>query len=164
MKPYQAHPGAPSMQISIVVPCRNEAETVFELAERVRALFAARKLEGELIFVDDGSTDHTGALVEGLATRDPFVKVVRHRHSQGIAAAWESGRRIATGRYVVVMDGDLEYLPDDIYRLYRSLDRRKQPLSDKHPTDEGISPGSSARRASTSLDNAVTCALSTQGS
>jgi phenylacetate-CoA ligase len=109
------------MQISVVVPCRNEAETVLELTERVRAVFAARKLEGELIFVDDGSTDHTGALVDGLAERHSFVKVVRHPHSQGVAAAWESGLRVATGRYVVVMDGDLEYLPEDIYRLYRHL-------------------------------------------
>lgn len=109
------------MEIAIIVPCRNEAENVLEVAERVAALFAARKLEGELIFVDDGSTDHTGALIDDLAARHAFVKVVRHPRRRGIAAAWESGLRAATSHYVAVMDGDLEYLPEDVFRLYRHL-------------------------------------------
>ncbi len=109
------------MEISIVVPCRNEAENVLEVAERVGAVFAARKLDGELIFVDDGSTDHTGALIDGLAARHAFVKVVHHPRVQGIAAAWKSGVRVAAGHYIAVLDGDLEYLPEDIFRLYRHL-------------------------------------------
>lgn len=109
------------MEMSIVVPCRNEAESVLELADRVGAVFAARTIDGELIFVDDGSTDHTGALVDQLAARHAFVRVVHHSHSRGIVAAWQSGLAAARGKYIAIMDGDLEYLPEDVYRLYRHL-------------------------------------------
>jgi phenylacetate-CoA ligase len=111
----------PAVDLSIIVPCRNEAETVLELAERVERQLATRRLSGELIFVDDGSTDHTGRLVDGLAERFAFVRVVHHPRTLGIAAAWDSGLAVARGRYVVVMDADLEYLPEDIHRLYRHL-------------------------------------------
>lgn len=110
-----------SVEISVIVPCHNEAETLLELAERVAKVFATRKLDGELIVVDDGSTDQTGRLLDDIAARFPFAKVVHHPRRMGIAAAWKSGLDIATGRYVVVMDSDLEYLPEDIHRLYRHL-------------------------------------------
>jgi phenylacetate-CoA ligase len=109
------------MEISIVVPCRNEAENVLELAERARATFAVHALEGEIVFVNDGSTDNTGALIDELATRFDNVQAVHHPHNLGMPAAWESGARAARGRYIVIMDGDLQYLPEDVYRLYREL-------------------------------------------
>jgi phenylacetate-CoA ligase len=109
------------MEMSIIVPCHNEAESVLELADRIAAVFAARRIDGELVFVDDGSTDHTGALLDQLAARHAFVRVVRHPHSRGIVAAWESGLAAAGGHYIVIMDGDLEYMPEDVYRLYRHL-------------------------------------------
>lgn len=109
------------MEISVLVPCRNEAENVLELAERVRTVFEARGIDGELIFVDDASTDHTGGLIDDLAGRYAFVKAVRHPRNLGIAAAWQSGLQAATGRFIVVIDADLEYQPEDIYRLYRHL-------------------------------------------
>ena len=109
------------IDVSVIVPCRNEAETVIELAERVDRLFITRAMAGELVLVDDGSTDHTGQLIDGLAARFPFVRAVHHPRSRGIAAAWESGLAVASGRYVVVMDADLEYLPEAIHRLYRHL-------------------------------------------
>jgi phenylacetate-CoA ligase len=109
------------MEVSIIVPCRNEAENVLELAERVGALLQTRQLAGELILVDDGSTDHTAALIDDVAARKPFVKVAHHPRNLGIPAAWRSGLALATGRYVVVMDGDLQYQPEDVFRLYRHL-------------------------------------------
>ena len=107
------------MEISVVVPCFNEAENVNELAERMGAVFESRGLEGELVLVNDGSTDHTGRLIDELAARHPFVKPVHHPRNLGMTAGWESGARAATGRWVVVMDGDLQNLPEDVYRLYR---------------------------------------------
>ena len=107
------------MEISVVVPCFNEAENVNELAERMGAVFESRGIDGELLLVDDGSTDHTGKLIDELASRHPFVKAIHHPRNMGMTAAWETGGRAASGRYVVVMDGDLQNLPEDVYRLYR---------------------------------------------
>jgi phenylacetate-CoA ligase len=109
------------MEISIIVPCRNEAENVLELAERVKTSFEGRGLTGELILVDDGSTDHTGRLIDELAERESFVRAVHHERNRGIAAAWQSGLDVSSGRTIVVMDGDLQYLPEDVYRLHREL-------------------------------------------
>lgn len=120
-QPIPEHAAAATPELSIIVPCRNEAETVNELAERVDRVLTTRRLSGELILVDDGSTDHTGRLVDALAERFPFVRVMHHARSMGVAAAWDSGLALARGRYVVAMDADLEYLPEDIHRLYRHL-------------------------------------------
>lgn len=109
------------MDISIIVPCRNEAENVLELHERARAMFAARGLTGEVIFVNDGSTDHTGRLIDELAAQYEWVRAVHHPRNRGIPAAWRTGCDAARGRYVAVLDGDLQYLPEDVYRLYRHL-------------------------------------------
>jgi phenylacetate-CoA ligase len=109
------------MEISIIVPCRNEAENVLELAERAKAVLESRGLEGELILVDDGSTDHTGRLIDELAAREGFVRAVHHDRNRGIPAAWRSGLEASSGRTIVVMDGDLQYLPEDVYRLHREL-------------------------------------------
>lgn len=112
--------GAP-VEISIIVPCHNEAENVIELAERARAMFDAHGLAGEVVFVDDASTDHTGALIDDLAARNSFVRAVHHTQNRGIPGGWASGVEAATGRYVAIMDGDLQYLPEDVYRLYRQI-------------------------------------------
>jgi phenylacetate-CoA ligase len=109
------------MELSIVVPCRNEAENLVELTERMQRVFAARRIDGELVLVDDGSTDHTPALIDELAVKYPFVRAVHHPHNRGMTAAWQTGLEASRGRYVGVMDGDLQNLPEDVYRLYREL-------------------------------------------
>jgi len=113
------------MELSIIVPCRNEAENVVELAERMQRVFETRGIAGEVVFVDDGSTDHTPALIDQLAAQHPFVRAVHHPQNRGMSAAWQSGLEAARGRYVGVMDGDLQYLPEDVYRLYRELQYSK---------------------------------------
>jgi phenylacetate-CoA ligase len=112
---------AKSVELSIIVPCYNEAENVLELAERARTMFDARQIAGEVVFIDDASTDHTGKLIDDLAARHDFVRAVHHTKNRGIPGGWESGVRAARGRYVAIMDGDLQYLPEDVYRLYRQL-------------------------------------------
>lgn len=118
MKPPAA--GSP-IELSIIVPCYNEAENVIELAERAQAMFAAHGVAGEVVFVDDCSTDHTGALIDELAARHSFVRGVHHRQNKGMPGGWQSGVEAARGRCVAIMDGDLQYLPEDVYRLYRQL-------------------------------------------
>lgn len=109
------------VEISIIVPCLNEAENILELTERARATFEAHNLSGEIVFVNDGSTDHTGQLIDQLTAEGDFVRGVHHPRNLGIPAGWQSGLEAARGRYIVIMDGDLQYLPEDVYRLYREL-------------------------------------------
>jgi phenylacetate-CoA ligase len=111
----------PGYELSIIVPCYNEGENVLELAERASTMFAARHIQGEVVFVNDCSKDNTGTLIDELAARHEFVQAVHHQVNRGMPGGWRSGVEAARGRYVAIMDGDLQYLPEDVYRLYRQL-------------------------------------------
>lgn len=99
-------------RVSIVVPAKNEAEPIRELLPRIRAAVP----EGEIVVVDDGSTDGTGELAAGLGAR-----VVRHPYGMGNGAAIKSGARIADGDILVFMDADGQHDPADISRLMSKL-------------------------------------------
>src|SRR5262245_32960528 len=101
--------------LSVVMPCFNEAPT---LAEIVKAVLAS-PLVGELIVVDDGSTDATPNVLASLD--DPRVTVRAHDVNRGKGAALRTGFAAATLRYVIVQDADLEYDPADYERLVRPL-------------------------------------------
>jgi glycosyltransferase involved in cell wall biosynthesis len=79
-------------------------------------------LRHEIVFVDDGSTDGTYAVLEGLAAADPRVKVVRLRRNFGQSAALRAGIDASTGDVIVTMDGDLQNDPADVPHLLAKLD------------------------------------------
>ena len=115
-----AAPAPPTL--SIVVPCFNEEFNVPELVDRVLAMLERGELTGELLLVDDGSKDRTRQVIEEHERRHPGVVVgCFHAVNQGIAAAWKTGTARAHGRYVVIIDADLQYQPEDILRLHRTL-------------------------------------------
>lgn len=99
-------------RVSVVVPVYNEAETIRDLIDRVRAV---PDLAIELIVVDDGSTDGTRELLESL--RDDIDTLVFHPANRGKGAALRTGFQQATGAITVVQDGDLEYDPREYPRL-----------------------------------------------
>lgn len=111
--------------LSVLIPARNEVDNVPELVARVDRAFAGLGLsapEAELVFVDDGSTDGTGALAESLRARYPFLRVIHHRRNQGLTAALRTGFRATTGAYVLFLPADLESDPEtDIPLLYDKL-------------------------------------------
>jgi glycosyltransferase involved in cell wall biosynthesis len=96
-------------ELTIVVPAFNEAGTIADVIERLRAL----PFELQIIVVDDCSTDDTAAIVAGLDS----VELVRHERNEGKGAALRSGFARARGRIVVIQDADLEYDPIDIPEL-----------------------------------------------
>ena len=112
-------------QLSVLVPARNEAGNATELVARVGRAFAALGLaadEGELVFVDDGSTDGTGPLVDGLAGQHSFLHVIHHRRNRGLTAALQTGFRAVRGEYVLFLPADLESDPEtDIPLLFGKL-------------------------------------------
>ncbi len=101
----------PRQCLSVVVPCYNEQRTVLDLLKRV----TESPWVGEVIVVDDGSTDGSRAV---LAEVDhPMVRVVLHERNQGKGAALRTGFAHATQEFVVVQDADLEYDPGEFGEL-----------------------------------------------
>lgn len=113
---------AGAYELSVVVPCLNEELNVPELAERLRAVFEKGGFRGEVVFVDDGSTDGTASVIRGLMAAFPNeINGCFHPHNRGIAAAWRSGAAVARGKLVATIDADLQYQPEDLIRLRRTL-------------------------------------------
>jgi glycosyltransferase involved in cell wall biosynthesis len=104
-------------EISLVIPAFNEAQTIEALLTRVAEL----RLDSEMIVVDDGSTDDTGAILEGLDGQMPGLRVIRLPRNLGKGAAVREGIAASTGDIVLIQDADLEYDPADIPRLIGPL-------------------------------------------
>ncbi len=107
--------------ISVTVPICNEAGSIRELHERVRAALVAVNQPWELVLVNDGSTDGSEELLDQIATEDPRVKVVHFRRNFGQTAAMMAGFDFARGEIVIPMDGDLQNEPADIPLLLAKL-------------------------------------------
>jgi glycosyltransferase involved in cell wall biosynthesis len=144
--PTPAQPALAPVEVSVVVPVLDEADSVGELASRVAAVLDGLGKSCEIVFVDDGSTDGTSARVREARERDPRVKLVRLRRNFGKAAALSAGFDHCSGRLVVTIDGDLQDEPEEIPRLLALLDeeeldlvsgwkrRRQDPASKRLPS------------------------------
>ncbi len=109
----EAPANAAPPEVSIVIPGLNEGESLAELARRVReSVDGLRRYE--IIFVDDGSTDDSWAVIEGLHREDARVKGVRLRKNFGKAMALSAGFQRARGDIVITMDADLQDDPADV--------------------------------------------------
>jgi glycosyltransferase involved in cell wall biosynthesis len=100
--------------ITIVVPFLDEEGSLEELHSRLTSVLSGVGQAYEILFVDDGSRDRGGEIVDGLAARDPHVGVVHFRRNFGKAAALDAGFRRARGRIVFTMDADLQDDPTEI--------------------------------------------------
>ena len=114
-----------SPEISVVVPINNEQENIPELYDRLLAVL--NKLctcEGfgqngfEIILVDDGSKDNSWELIQQLHSRDNRLKALQFSRNFGHHFAITAGIDYARGNTVIIMDGDLQDLPEEIVRLY----------------------------------------------
>ncbi len=118
--------GGGNPRVSVLVPARDEADNVPELVARVERAFAALGLTGgagELVLVDDGSTDGTGAIADALAVSRPFLRVLHHRRNQGLTAALRTGFAAVRGDLILFLPADLESDPEtDIPLLLSKLD------------------------------------------
>ena len=109
------------MDISIVIPLLNEEESLEQLRAWIGRVMEAEGFAYEIIFVDDGSSDSSWSIVEGLAKEDESVKGVRFRTNYGKSAALYCGFERAQGDVVITMDADLQDSPDEIPALYRMI-------------------------------------------
>jgi glycosyltransferase involved in cell wall biosynthesis len=113
------------LDISIIVPLFNEAESLPELAAWIERVCRAEGLSHEVIFVDDGSTDGSWGVVEGLALADAagggVVRGIKFSRNYGKSAALYAGFEAAEGEVVITMDADLQDSPDEIPELRRMV-------------------------------------------
>ncbi|MGA9633928.1 MAG: glycosyltransferase [Solirubrobacterales bacterium] len=107
--------------ISVIAPAFNEAPNLPELVDRLQQIFAARGLRGEIVLVDDGSTDDTPSVIDDLAATAENVVAVHHEQNSGIEAGWRSGLEASSGSLICLIDSDLQYVPEDVWRLYREF-------------------------------------------
>ena len=110
------------MRLSIVVPLYNEEENVARLHEKIHASLAPLAMSYEIILVDDGSSDRTFEILEGIKKNDPLLRVIKFRGNFGQSAATAAGFDLARGEVIITMDGDLQNDPADIPRILQKLD------------------------------------------
>lgn len=109
------------MDVSIVVPLKNEEESLPELEAWVRRVCESNGLSYELILVDDGSTDKSWNIIQQLNQQSPVVRGIKFRRNYGKSAALHTGFQIASGEVVITMDADLQDSPDEIPELCRMI-------------------------------------------
>ncbi len=105
-------------ELSVFLPCYNEAENIRRVAGEVRAFLPEVADDFELILVDDGSADGTGELADALADEDEHIRAVHHETNRGYGGALQSGFRAAGKAWVFYTDGDGQF---DIRELPRLL-------------------------------------------
>lgn len=106
--------------ISIVIPLLNEEESLPELIPWIENVLNANNLIGEIVLIDDGSTDHSWEVINKL--KESYrIKAVRFKRNYGKSAALNTGFYYASGRVVITMDADLQDSPDEIPELYKMI-------------------------------------------
>ena len=108
---------AASVDVSVLVPAKDEAENLPLFMEQVATAFRGSPASFEVIVIDDGSVDETWQVLLTLQKRYPFLRLARHRSRRGIADALRTGWLASRGRVLVFYPADLQYKPEDIPRL-----------------------------------------------
>ena len=116
------------MDISVVVPLFNEEESLPELVSWIERVMLKHNFSYEVILVDDGSTDHSWIVIEGIHSANPNVRGIKFRRNYGKSAALHTAFGMATGDVVITMDADLQDSPDEIPELYRMIKEEELDL------------------------------------
>ena len=134
------------MDISVVVPLYNEAESLPELAEWIERVMDENGFSYEVLFINDGSTDNSWEVIKELHDKNPRMKGISFRRNYGKSPALNTGFANARGNVIITMDADLQDSPDEIPELYRMITKegydlvsgwkkkRYDPLSKTIPT------------------------------
>ena len=107
------------MNVSLVIPLLNEAESLNELHDWIVSQIKANAYTYELIFVDDGSTDESWQIIESLSKSNTSVKAIRFKRNYGKSQALNAGFKMANGKVVITMDADLQDNPEEIPELVK---------------------------------------------
>jgi dolichol-phosphate mannosyltransferase len=116
------NPTTDSLALSVVIPMYNEEESLPHLLARLSAVLDGVTTAYEIVFVDDGSTDGSAALVSGWVKENPRIVLVRQRANFGKSVALNTGFGVARGEVIITMDADLQDEPNEIPTLLTKLD------------------------------------------
>ena len=109
------------MDISVIVPLYNEAESLPELMAWIKRVMEDNDYSYEVIFIDDGSSDNSWQVIRGLRENNPTIKAIKFQRNYGKSAALNEGFKKAKGEVVITMDADLQDSPDEIPELRRMV-------------------------------------------
>ena len=116
------------MNLSILIPLLNEEESLKELYTWIIKVMQENNYTYEIIFLDDGSTDNSWAIIEGFAHKNPHVRGVRFMKNFGKSQALHAGFAKAQGDVIITMDADLQDSPEEIPGLYDMITNGKYDL------------------------------------
>ena len=114
-------PALAPVDVSVLVPAKDEAENLPDFVRLCDEALRGAGFTFEVVVVDDGSRDGSGAVLDRLRREYPFLSVVTHRRQRGIADALRSAGEAARGDIFVFYPADLQYLPEDIPALVRPI-------------------------------------------
>ena len=109
------------MTYSLVIPLKNEAESLLPLYKELKNAISSLKKEYEIIFVDDGSTDNSYEVLKSLENKDGNIKVIKLRANFGKSYALDKGLEASTGEIIITLDADLQDDPAEIPKLISKL-------------------------------------------
>ena len=111
------------VDISVVIPVKDEQESLPELHQKLSSELLKLGKSFELVFVNDGSEDNSGQALEELKAKDSRVRVIEFTRNFGKSAALSAGFELASGNYIVMIDGDLQDDPKELGRFIEKLDQ-----------------------------------------
>lgn len=129
--------------LSIIVPCYNEEESVADFYSELmknEAFFAEKQLEIEILYIDDGSRDHTAAEVKKLRERDERVRLISFSRNFGKEAGMYAGLEKSRGDYVVLMDVDLQDPPALLPEMYSYVEQGYDSVATRRVSRKGEPP------------------------
>jgi len=109
------------MNLSIVIPLLNEEESLLELHNWIVKVMTAHQYSYEIVFIDDGSTDNSWQIIEGLSVENPNIKGIRFLKNFGKSQALHAGFAKVQGDVIITMDADLQDSPEEIPELYNMI-------------------------------------------
>lgn len=122
------------IDLSVVMPAYNEAENVGLAVQRTLGALRATSDTYEVIVVDDGSTDGTAAVVEGISSLDSHVRLIKNSRNMGKGVAVKRSAEFTRGESVVVIDADMEVVPEQLQRYVHILNDHDICIASKrHP-------------------------------
>ena len=116
------------IQISVVIPLFNEEESLPELSDWIERVMKENNFSYEILFVDDGSKDHSWEVITELSEKNPRIRGLKFVRNYGKTAALQTAFQAVKGKVVITMDADLQDSPDEIPELYRMITEEKFDL------------------------------------
>lgn len=110
-------------QISIIIPVHNEEENLKILTQEIKEVYFKAGIQGEIIFIDDGSTDSSLEAIKDIMRGDSDVRLISFSKNFGQTAAFSAGIKEAGGEFIITMDADGQNNPEDIPALIQELDK-----------------------------------------